>query len=336
MNYPKINIITDYSADLEAQYLCFLAKGISIGEYQDNGFAVTPTLEYGNAKTVHFPNLPYSKNFWRTTNFNPNINFSTQYPKTAIDEIKNLLVSYDKNDYSNEIEKIKKDWLKIEKPFFNDINTFLDLKKALSKINRIDILITPFGALGSFNPSRVGNKFNLNVTSRVDFPAGNICAGILQNLYIIENSIGGEIGDEKYLKRMSAINFIFENTIFKKYYPKFKNLIKPQFTFSGELLNKSDRYLIKLGFPQKDTSIDVNNKVFSKQEKDLLSTLIKNKGKIVTFDKAANTLWKNNTDDKFSLEAMAKVIQSIRKKIKGLGINKEVIFTKRGKGYSLS
>lgn len=242
---------------------------------------------------------------------------------------------YKRNLYQNEAYKLKNDWLKIENDFWKNLNQFLDFKKAISKITSIDVLITPFGTIGSFNPLRVGDKFKLLVTSRVDFSVGNIMAGILQNLYIIENWIGGEIETEKYLKRMSAITFLFENTVFKKYYPDLQNIIKPQFIFSKELLTKSDKYLAKLGFPKKEIKIDVNNKIFSSQEKLLLTTLIKNKNNIITFDEIANLIWKEKADDKFSLEAIAKLVENLRKKIKSLGINKELIFTKRGKGYTL-
>ena len=132
---------------------------------------------------------------------------------------------------------------------------------------------------------------------------------------------------------MSAISFIFENTIFKKYYPNFKNIIRSQFSFSKDTITKSNKYLVKLGFPQKEIKINLENIIFSKQEKDLLTALIKNKGKILDFDQVANIIWKDKADDKFSLEAMAKLVENLRRKIKTLGINKEVIFTKRGKGY---
>lgn len=333
--YPKINISTDFTDDFEAQYICFLAKGISMGEYQNGGFLVTPKLIEDNGKTVHFPDLKYSTDFWREINFNPNINLSTSFPKKAIDEVKQLLSKYKKDNYENNLRKIKSDWQKMEKPFFEAVNKFLDFKKALSKVNRIDVLITPFGTKGSFNPPRIGNNFNLKVTSRIDFPAGNIAAGILQNLYIIETKNGGEISDEKYAKRMSAIAFIFENTYFKKFYPEFKNIAKPDFSFPSELIIQSNKYLKKLGFFNK-TKIDINNPIFTTQEKLILEKLTKNSGKVVSFDQIGDILWRNNVDDKFSLEAMAKVIENLRRKIKKLGILKEVIFTKRGLGYYLA
>lgn len=333
MVFPKVNIITDPLDDFEAQLICFLAKGITTRTYQDGNFLITPDLEWKNAKTVYFPPLPYSTNFWRTLNFNPNINLSSNYTIEIISEVKNLLAQNKENKYQKEIEKIKNNWQKIEKSFWKDVNKFLDFKKAISKVDEIDVLLTPYGTLGSFNPPRVGNKFKLLVTSRVDFSSGNIAAGILQNLYIIENWTGGEIESEKYLKRMSSIAFIFENTIFKKYYPDFINIIKPQFTFSKALILKSDKYLEELGFPKKEMKIDIQNKIFSNQEKILLSELMKNKNELISFDTIASLFWKDAAEDKFSLEAIAKVVENTRSKLKALGINKELIFTKRGEGY---
>lgn len=335
MKYPKISISASYTDELGCSHICFLAKGITLGEYQNNGFTVLPNLNTKNQKSVYFPDLNYSSKFWRSITSNPNINLSHLFPKPAINEVKEKLISYKVGRYKEEIKRIKGDWQKIEKSFFKDITNFLKFEKSLSKVDEINILITPFGTIGSFNPPRVGNKFKLLVTSRVDMSAGNIAAGILQSLYIIENNIGGEIGEEKYVKRMSAIAFLFENTKFKKYFPKYNNLLKNNFDIDLNSLKKSNDYLEKLGFKQQETKIDINNPVFTKQEKEVLGVLIRNKGQVVTFDEIAEIIWKNNVDQKFSLEAMAKTIQNIRFKIRTLGINKEILFTKRGAGYLL-
>lgn len=335
MSYPKINTFTDNTDNFEAQYICFLAKGISLGEYQNNGFTVLPNLDSKNPKSVYFPDLDYSSKFWRLIVSNPNRNLSHLFPKPAINEVKEKLSKYKVGKYEKDIEKIKNEWKRIEKKFFKDVSNFLHFEKSLAKIDEINILITPHGTIGSFNPPRIGNKFKLFVTSRVDMSVGNIASGILQNLYIIENNIGGEIGEDKYIKRMSAIAFLFENTIFKSYYPKYNNLLKNDFGCDLKTINKSNEYLEKLGFKQEEIKININNPIFTKQEKDVLGALIQNTGQIVTFDDMADIIWKDNSDQKFSLEAMAKVIQNIRIKIRTLGINKEVVFTKRGSGYIL-
>ena len=71
----------------------------------------------------------------------------------------------------------------------------------------------------------------------------------------------------------------------------------------------------------------------TKQEEKVLKELVGNTGNYVTFDKIGEILWEDKIDEKYSLSAMAKVMENLRRKIKGIGVNKEVIFTKRGKGY---
>ena len=336
MNYPKVNIVTDIPGNFEARYICFLAKNISLKLFQNGSFLVLPSLEKGDPHSVYFPNLPFSKKFWQAINLNSNKNLNADYPKKALDEAKKLLALYKKGNFKNDLEKIKNDWQKIEKEFFKDVANFLHFEKALDKVHEINVLITPFGTLGSFNPPRIGSKFNFNVTSRVDFLAGNIAAGIMHNLYVIDSWIGGEIGGDDYYKRMSAISVLFEYTIFKKYYPNFTNLTKTKYTINQKLAEKSRKYLKKLGFVEKKFNLLEKLTNLTKQEGRVLELLNSHKGKIVSFDQVARVLWSKDVDEKFSLEAMAKVVQNVRKKIKEVGINKEVIFTKRGKGYIYS
>lgn len=334
MKYPKININSDYTDDLGSEHICFLAKGISQYEYQSNGFYVLPYLSKNNSKSVFFPDLPYSKSFWKYIQNNPNKNLCDTFPKNAVSEVKSLLKV---NTTSlKKLEEIKNEWLKIEKGFFTDVSKFLDFEKELSKVSEINILLTPYGTIGSFNPPRIGNKFKLFVTSRIDIGVGNIAVLILQNLFVIKTRLGGEINTNEYLRRMSSIAFLFKHTYFKKYYPKFKDLLDTNYDYNEKETNDSNIFLTKLGFPQKDIVIDLEDRNFTKQELIILKLLLKNKNKVVSFDDLAENIWQEQVDDKFSLESLAKIIQNLRNKIRNQGIKKEVIFTKRGKGYLLS
>lgn len=131
---------------------------------------------------------------------------------------------------------------------------------------------------------------------------------------------------------MSAINFLFTNTVFAKYYPSFENPDNDKFTVSQILLSKSGKYLTELGFPNKDINLGKDG-VFSPQEENLLKSLQENRGKVVSFDTMARILWGKDSYEKYSPQAMAKVIENIRRKIKDQGINKEIVFTQRKKGY---
>jgi biotin operon repressor len=176
----------------------------------------------------------------------------------------------------------------------------------------------------------------LTQTSRIDFPVGNIIDGILQNLYIIKTWNGGEINDKKFIDRMETIRFLLQNTIFSKYYPEYKNVFSIKRDITTETISPSQHYLQKLGFPY---PVILNFRKLIKtltiQEEKVLRLLTASKTTIVSFDTIAQEIWGSDHLSRFSLEAIAKLIQNLREKIRQSGINKNIIFTVRKKGYFL-
>ena len=71
----------------------------------------------------------------------------------------------------------------------------------------------------------------------------------------------------------------------------------------------------------------------TRQEYQLLSNLIENPRNMLTFDEIADILWPNGED--YSLWAITKLIERLRKKLSQNGISPHLIQTKRKKGYSL-
>ena len=68
---------------------------------------------------------------------------------------------------------------------------------------------------------------------------------------IAANAASGELNTNNYIKRMSAINFIFKNTIFSKYYPNFVDLLEENHEVKIKQLSDSNKFLEKLGFQAK-------------------------------------------------------------------------------------
>jgi len=264
----------------EADYICFIAKDITRGLFQNGGFYVLPEPTK-HPKGVYFPDLNYSSKFWRLISKCKACDLGDAFPKTAVIEVSSKI-------------KAKKS------------------KRVTHKGVTFDLLETEYGTIGSFNKyvmtDRIGN-------TRQEFEKTFTMMTLL-----LKNKDRGEIGDVVWHKRNAVIEYLFG---------KFKS------KQSIELEKVSKRYLEKLGFKQEEIKININNPIFTKQEKDVLGALIRNAGQIVSFDDMADIIWKDNSDQKFSLEAMAKVIQNIRIKIRTSGTNKEVIFTKRGSGYLL-
>ena len=345
MNYPKINIITENTEYYEALYLCFLAKSIASGHFQKGNFYVVPRLIKSNPNAVYFPGFKYSKSFWRAITNNPNNNLSDLYPKDCVREIEKLISKKTTID-SEIVTKISENWQKIEKSLFKDLSQFLNFGKELSKLSEINILITPYGTRSSFYVTKYAKENTATITSRTDFPAGNIAKSIIHILYILKNKKGGEIGESKFVERMAIIDFLFKESVFAKYYKSYSPSQKQEISGINKLVKENNSYLNKLGFPVReilklqkghifleDSQV---NKHFTRQEEAVLLDLIRSKGAILTNDKIADILWKDKADEKYSLAAIAKVIQNIRDKLRMLGINKNLIYTVRGNGYFLS
>lgn len=262
----------------EADYICFVAKDITLGYFQNNGYYVLPEFNR-DRKAVYFPDLNYSSKFWSLISKSKAHDLGDKFPKIAVDEVNSKI-------------KAKKS------------------KCITYKGIAFELLETEYGTIGSFNKYTMTNRIG---NSKREFEK----TFTLMNL-LIKNRDRGEMGSVVWHKRNAVIEYLFG---------KFKS------QESLDLTKKSNDYLERLGFGRKLELSKLNN--LTRQEEDVLNLLLTNQGIIVSFDEVANTLWKDKIDDKFSLEAMAKVVQNIRKKIKATGINKEVIFTKRGSGYLL-
>jgi DNA-binding winged helix-turn-helix (wHTH) protein len=112
-----------------------------------------------------------------------------------------------------------------------------------------------------------------------------------------------------------------------------------------KFLHESKIYLDKLHFPIRHTLALKNNLIyfnskqidtlFSESERRVVKLLIQQRGRITSFDKVAEIVWSDQVLEKYSLFALAKIVQNIRTKLYSLGINHDIIKTIRKHGYLL-
>lgn len=263
----------------EAEYICFLAKAITKDYFPIGGFLVLSRL-INDPKSVYFPDLSYSKEFWSAIKRSKSNNLGDVYPKSAVDEVVSKLPH-------NNSSKL---------------------------INNIELLETEYGTCGSYHVNKKIFMTKRSGDSEAEFEKTFLLAKIK-----IKNKDIAEMGTINWIKRQAVLEYFHGETKSK---------------LSSSDIKEGKEYLKKLGFPEKDVLI--NFKSFTKQEENLLKKLIETKGEIISFDDTADILWGEDSFDKYSPAAMAKVIENIRRKIKDQGINKELVFTKRGKGYCLN
>ena len=226
MGYPKVQFIEANKENL-ANYLCYLAKQISCGFYQDRRFLVLPRLIEKESRAIYFPDLPYTTKFWNNfASLKQNV-FVFEFEKKVVEMAEEMLkqVQHDKSVIPNSFRdlKIAEDWRKIE------------------------ILPTPFGSVGSFFFKRVGRKFDFKITVRDDFGPAQIAETILTNLIWIDHptpnlALWHQVeATVDFLLTKSKLAKLFNY----KYVPTVISLPEISENFVAE----SEKYLEKLGFP---------------------------------------------------------------------------------------
>ncbi len=340
MKIPKTTFTT--AVQVEAEYICYLAKSISVGFYSNSGYAVLPYAVSKNFQVSHFPDLDLSASFWREIIKSKNNDYGMGFPKKAVEEVVEKLEKH-ASIKQKEIDKITRVWQKRQSAFYSAVNDFLGAKSVVFKIESIEILLTPFGTAGSIYPKPASRGFVLNLTQRIDMPADMIGKTILIALHKIKTNLDGTAGNFDWFIKQNNVEYLLDYTIFRKILPEISRQGITNSAHSTKIISDSEAYLERLGFPSLpiikavDQKIIVRDKditeLFTPKERSLLVALLSNPGKLITFDEAAEAIWKDNVDFKFSLYALAKTVENIRRKIKNLGIYKEIIRTHRGKGY---
>jgi hypothetical protein len=324
MNNSKVEFVAN-DPYLEANYICFLAKSIIKGNFQAGDFFVLPYVEKGHPKSVYFPDLGYSREFWRKIAVTKNDDLVDAFPKDCVDEVVSKLPKRKINH-----EKIVSDWRKIEKRFFGTINTIFADK--IKDVKSIKFLITKYGTVGSFYPDN-GIFYG---THRIDIHSDIIGNKIVYLFVKTIRPSSMEIGENEWYIKRAIVEFLIDATELRRILPHCKRYLDCK--RQEKLQEDSYKYLKKLGFYKNEDIVEISQwgnitvcgkdikSFFSKQEEKIFRVLVKNRGSVTTF------LDFNTVP---SLYALAKLIESMRRKIRNLGVNKEVITTVRGKGYVL-
>jgi hypothetical protein len=127
---------------------------------------------------------------------------------------------------------------------------------------------------------------------------------------------------------------------------QFVPTVTSQRDLSPVLIQESQAYLAKLGFPPnsicktKDNLLVINNQPvynhFTQTEKRILTSMISQKNSILSYDEIGDLFWgEDDSADKFNLYSIAKIMEKIRRKLKDCGVNQDLIYTIRGQGYML-
>lgn len=326
MVFPPVSFIENDKGALAA-YFCYIAKSIQLGKYPKGNYVVLPDLIRKNPLSVHFPRFPYSHRFWKLIVRQERYSVPGPFPTQAMREVLSFLTEYQAPD----TDRQKELWYQKKRQFAQTVSDVMDTSSLLGNIGSIRVLITEFGTLGSFSvvPQAAG-KWTLVCTWRTDADVTDFFRTILQAFILTRQGSGPQVdvGGLGWFEREAILRFFLTQTKLKQY-ASGRRLAKP----TEHLIRESGLYLASLGFPvQWRIDPSFTNRL-TNQERVLWTYLLAKTNHIVSFDEAANVVWKADTDEKFSLYALAKLVENIRRKLRNFGIHHDVLVTIRRQGY---
>ncbi len=327
---PTIKIVSSTKAT-EARNLLFIAHSIASGVFQDEGFLLS--IEDSSRISQNSVLLTKKQATYLKESFDwKHVLKANQIRNWPELELKRFIPAYEKLiDYSvTSRNELIHEFKAVVPELSNIIATFQNA----SSLKSICIIFTSIGTISCFNNQN--EQGVLWIYLRED-------ANLDQLIYCYVNGVlGVDTGEGDWHVAQEIMKFILQSPTFQKVLNK-KRLTYDSirsYETSARDRRASNAHFAYLGFPvenalsREGAIAKVNNKplLLSKSERALLFCLMDHKEETVTFDDLASAVW---GDVFFSLEALAKIVERIRIKVKKIGVEKNIILTVRKIGYCL-
>lgn len=329
-----------HSPEMEARRLLYLAARLPDGTLQNRGFLVLPqAMNKIPTGQIVFPNLPYDtiSGFWARAS-KLKLQTPIRAPKELLQETMDLIKPvYRTVAYEKHVRTLENKWKSVEKTFWNNLYTLFPGYK--NRISRVNIFSTQFGPYTTFSLAK-RNRSEITIFIRQDSELDRLLWTILTCIFRPHMQYEMKMNWEEI---EAAVDWLMSesalNCGLKPVHPTMKNIRADQVAVYRQ---ESEKYLAKLGFrlttkltKTNDGYIfgDVRIARLSEQDQILLDLLLTKRGITVTFEVIAAALWPDNED--WTLYAVVKAVERLRKRIKESGVNLPVIHTERRIGYCL-
>lgn len=324
---PKL--VIDYSPEINARQYLNTARSIKSGLYEKNMFVVLPTY-HNSANVIYFPEPPQELQS-QILEFDYH---DANTPKTKLlirELVKQMDFKVEEQDYTQIMQVFPEFWSTLHQYIPAE---YLNIQK---------IIITPtnIGSIGSVVNWWEKDSKTPILTQRIDAQRTSVFSLIvLDRLVRYQN----ELGLTKWRERIAVRDYLCTHTALSKFIINPVPLTKALSDgISSDLQIESANYLAMLGcgtnieIMLKDNFITIDNNILllTKNELAAMRLLIENRHTYVNYDLLADAIWKANSAEKFSLEAINKIFERIRNKLAKLGYPKSIIKTVRNVGYIL-
>lgn len=329
-----------FSPETEAKRLLHAASQIANHFYQIKGFLVLPEIPTKAPKSqiVIFPDLPYQTihRFWDRAKAIDVSNLPLNVPEKLLKQTTALL-----NPTNPKYQTLKNNWTKAELQFLSHLQNLIPEAKAVKKIILHPTTIGTICSFSLFDPKK---DDTIHAYIRTDTNIYKIAEAILSALTRPQiNAFNGTWSESEILVDWLLSHSTLATTLKKHtsaaYTPTISSTRNKQ---QNGFYQQSNAYLKKLGIaPPQQPLLKLKGNQFHFKDHPLKKLTSKDKKVLQAFlqkqtlttDDLATLLFKS-TDD-FSLYAISKYIERLRKKLEFNGLPGSHIQTIRGKGYKL-
>ena len=313
--------------------ILFECDQIKKGLTQSHNMLITKKLQSKNSATIHIPSLKclFESSFWDSI---PKKYYS-KVNDNLDSTVKKLADNLEYDDFNFSI--LKKEY---EEKASLIWSLFLEYMPKLFKgIKRVEVYPTPYGSISSEYSSFLVDSSIVKIFIRKDASLANLFEMIISERIKRLSLFKGD-----WMIKEGVVDFILLETkladIFTGYIPTIDGIKNNQ---NGKLAIESIKYFKQIGYPIKSVLKIYGDNIYAGEnvikirsyQYSILKLLIENRNKIVTYDEIADVIWGKFSDEKFSLYAITKLVERIRTRLKEEGINKDIIYTIKGKGFAL-
>jgi hypothetical protein len=331
----------DYSLEMEARRVLYLAAKLPDRVLQDRGFLILP-YRTSNAPTgtLYFPDLEYRSigGFWERVS-RLKLETPIKAPPTLLTQFMSLLQPLcDIKRYHRSTQAVKSSWNEVDVMFWDNLFTLFPSYR--SYISQVNIYLTQYGPYSSFSlPHNAGDEVTIYL--RDDTSVEQLMWTILtchfrpkmqRDLKLTWEEIEAVVDFLMHESRLSC-GLGFPS-------PTLRNLRSDQM---AKYRHDSARFLNKLQVPLANRPWRKNGRNvyygeikvvnLSQNEQMLLEVLLAKQGSTVTYEDIMISLWGENNE--ISDWALTKQVERLRRKLAKLNIPRHVIQAHRKIGYSV-
>ncbi len=322
----------DHSQTTETYRLLQATSNIANGFYQHHNFWVT-TVKHGLNKTnsvilpkINFASIP---GFWRKVSTIKHDSYPPQVNPSL------FLATSKLTPKTKQIINLQKKWHTYEDRILTAIHQIIP--RHSQYIKSLTIWPTHYGTTCSFSV----NIPDIKIWIRTDQGITQIVEAILSSLTrntVVKNLKGTWSESEAIVDWLLTDSPLAE--LLKQIDPKHAHKKTLSSTRSHELNHKQiqlqDQLFANIGFKNQIATLTSSTLPASlnQSESEIMKLLIMSKPNPVTFDQIGNLIWAN-PEENYSLTAISKHIERLRRKLELSGLPANSIQTWRTKGYLL-